>query len=518
MALAASSLPVPFPAIEDTGSEDAAPVPPKVGVTTRTGSSRGENAVSNQRSHDAEHFGAARTVRMQPVASDLIRVSSRRWFLQTGLAGMAGLTLPDLLRIRAEASPTGASKRSAADKSVILFWLSGGPSHLDTWDPKPDAPVETRGPFDTIATRIPGIRFCEHLPLQASIADRFTIIRSVDCRDSNDHRAAVMQTGNSRALLDLKLSPAGFLRGRIPSIGSIAARFRGANDPDIPAFVGMGSPHSSEWHSDIWNAGQLGLAYEPLPEKDLSGRLEMTPGLSLVRAQDRYGLRRQLDRLRRSLDTSSTMDRMDRYDQQALEMILSGKAREAFRVEKETDAVRDVYGRDSFGEKALLARRLVEAGVTFVVVSARFGVFDNHGDDVIWGGLLKGLKPLFPSLDRSLFALISDLETRGLLENTLVLVMGEFGRSPVISVTGGRTHWTNCMSMLVAGGQGPHAQVLGSTDAQGYDIKDGRVMPADLAATVYRHLEIDLNSQWTDPQGRPHPIVADGGRPIAQLS
>jgi hypothetical protein len=243
----------------------------------------------------------------------------------------------------------------------------------------------------------------------------------------------------------------------------------------------------------------------------------MPAGISADRAQNRDGLRREFDRLRRELDAGSTMERLDHYDRQALEMVLSGKAREAFCIDREPDRVRDLYGRDSFGEKALLARRLVEAGVTFVVVSGRFGVFDNHGDDVIWGGLIKGLKPLFPSVDRSLSALITDLESRGLLESTLILTMGEFGRSPTISETGGRTHWTNCMSVLVAGGAAARGQIIGSTDERGYDIQDRRVIPADLAATVFRHLEIDLATQWTDPQGRPHPIVSDGGRPIAEL-
>ena len=194
------------------------------------------------------------------------------------------------------------------------------------------------------------------------------------------------------------------------------------------------------------------------------------------------------------------MARMDRYARQAFDMVLSGKAREAVEIDREPDRIRDAYGRDSFGEKALLARRLVEAGVTFVVISGRFGVFDNHGDDVVWGGLLKGLKPLFPSVDRCLYALINDLESRGLLDSTLVLMLGEFGRSPQISATGGRTHWTNCMSMLVAGGGVAHGQVIGGTDAAGDDIKEGRVIPADLAATVFRHLEIDLNGAMDGPR------------------
>lgn len=464
--------------------------------------------------HDVTHATAARRNGFVPAGSDLIRVGSRRWFLQTGVAGMAGLSLADACRLRAEA---GASIQ-ADRKAVILVWLSGGPGQLDFWDPKPDAPVEVRGPFDSIATSVPGVRFCEHLPLQASIMDRLAVIRSVDCRASDDHRAAVMQTGNSRAQKELQPTAAGPLRGRIPSMGSFAARFRGANDRELPAFVGLGEPSYSLWHSDIWGAGHLGTAYEPVSETDLAGRLDMPRGVGVPRAQDRDALRRQFDRLRQDLDTGTAMARMDYYERQALEMVLSGKAREAFQLDHEPAALRDRYGRDSFGEKALLARRLVEAGVTFVVVSPRFGVFDNHGDDVVWGGLLKGLKPLYPGVDRSLHALITDLESRGLLDSTLLLVMGEFGRSPIMSNTGGRTHWTNCMSVLVAGGGLTHGQIIGSTDARSYDIQEGRVIPADIAATVYRHLGIDPGTQWIDPQGRPHPIISDGGAPIAGLS
>lgn len=465
--------------------------------------------------HEAEHVGAAVRARFQPATRDLIRVGSRRWFLQTGVAGMAGLSLADVLRARVLAGGTGSATEKRA---VILFWLSGGPSHLDFWDPKPEAPVEIRGPFESIATKVPGVRFCEHLPLQASIMDRLTVIRSVDCRASDDHRAAVMQTGNAGAQKELQPTAAGPLRGRIPSMGALAAKFRGANVREMPAFVGLGDPSYSLWHSDIWGAGHLGAAYEPISETDLTGRLEMPKSISVPRAQDRDELRRQFDRLRQELDTGPTMARMDFYARQALEMVVSGKAQEAFRLDREPETMRELYGRDSFGEKTLLARRLVEAGVTFIVVSGRFGVFDNHGDDVVWGGLLKGLKPLFPSVDRSLYALVTDLESRGLLDSTLILAMGEFGRSPQISLTGGRTHWTNCMSVLAAGGRGAHGQTIGSTDDKGYDIQEGRVRPADIAATVFRHLNIDLNTNWTDPQGRPHPIVSDGGGPIAALS
>jgi hypothetical protein len=227
---------------------------------------------------------------------------------------------------------------------------------------------------------------------------------------------------------------------------------------------GLGDPSPSLWHSDIWNAGQLGSAYEPIAETDVAGRLQLPPGVHVARAQDRDLLRRQFDRLRQDLDIGQSMERLDRYERQALDLVLSSKAQAAFCLEQEPERVRDTYARTSFGEKALLARRLVEAGVTFVVVSGMFGVFDNHGDDVVWGGLLKGLKPLFPGVDQSLSALIMDLADRGLLENTLVIAMGEFCRSPVISNTSGRTHWTNCMSVLVAGGSAARGHVIGSAD------------------------------------------------------
>jgi hypothetical protein len=467
--------------------------------------------------HLGEHLAAGRRALLEPVRSDLIRIGSRRWFLQAGLAGIAGLSLPQMLQLRAQAAPANPSANHSAPRAVILFWLSGGPSQLDTWDPKPEAPAEVRGPFGSIPTKVPGVRFCEHLPLHASIADRLAILRAVDCRESNDHHCAVMQSGNNSALKDLKPTFSGPLEGKHPSMGSIAARFRGANSPAMPAFVGMADPSHSLWNADVWRSGHLGSAYDPIRETDLTGRLNMPKGVSVPRAQDRDGLRKQFDRLRREVDAGETMERMDQYGRQALEMVLSGKAREAVDLSREPDSLRNAYGRDSFGEKALLARRLVEAGVTFVVVSGRFGVFDVHGDDVIWGGLIKGMKPLYPSVDRSLFALVNDLQARGLLESTLILMMGEFGRTPQITPTGGRSHWTNCMSVLVAGGGLAHGQIIGATDEKASDLKEGRVIPADIAATVLRHLEIDLNSTWTDHEGRPHPIIADGGRPITGL-
>ena len=177
----------------------------------------------------------------------------------------------------------------------------------------------------------------------------------------------------------------------------------------------------------------------------------------------------------------------------------------------------DAYGRYSLGEKALLARRLVEAGATFVLVSGAWGYFDHHGDEVRWGGIEKGLKPILPTVDKTLHALVTDLEARGLLETTLILMLGEFGREPVMTKTAGRGHWQNVMSMLVAGGRFRHGQVIGSTDSKGYSIQSRRVSPSDIAATVFYHLGIDLNAHWVSPQGRPLPIITEGGKPIAEL-
>jgi len=434
-----------------------------------------------------------------------IRAGSRRWFLQTGLAGMAGLSGLNLLEAAAAPVNPTADKRKTA---VILFWLSGGPSHLDMWDPKPDAPKEVRGPFDSIATSVPGIRVCEHLPLQARIMDQLTLIRSVDCRASN-HTPITMQAGNALA----RRTEDGKDGGGYPSMGSIAAKFRGSNDPNLPAFVGL----ADSWVADVWGAGHMGSSFEPVKGGELGGRLALRPGLTVPKIQDRDALRQQFDRLQRQLDVSGGMSRIDGYSRQAVEMVVSGTAQKAFQIEQESDRLRDVYGRDSIGEKALLARRLVEAGVTFVLVSGAWGYFDHHGDEVRWGGIVKGLKPLLPRVDGVIYALINDLKARGLLDSTMVMMMGEFGRGPVMNKNAGRDHWTNCMSMLVAGGGMPCGQAIGATDSKGYDIKDRRVSPSDLAATVFRHLGIDLEASWVDPQGRPVPVVTEGGRPIPEL-
>jgi hypothetical protein len=433
---------------------------------------------------------------------DLVRVGNRRWFLQTGLAGFAGLTLADTLRARAPSA-------SASKKSVILFWLSGGPSQIDTWDPKPDAPAEVRGPYKTIATSVPGIRLCEHLPLQARVAHKLTVLRAVDC-SASDHTPITMQAGHPLA----RRTNDGKDGGGYPSMGSVAAKFRGANARGMPAFVGL----ADSWKADVYGAGHMGHAFEPVKGNELPGRLALPAGVEVAQLRDRDALRKQFDTLRRDLDTGHQMAATDGFAEKALDMIVSQQVRDAFDVAKEPDKLRDAYGHVSVGEKALLARRLVEAGSTFVLVSGRWGYFDHHGDEVPpWGGIQKGLTPILPTIDRALSTLIEDLDARGLLESTLVLMLGEFGRSPKMTKDAGRDHWTSVMSMLAAGGAGSHGCVVGGTDAHGGTVKSRKVTPADLAATVFRHLDIPLDAQWNSPQGRPIPVVADTGTPVAEL-
>lgn len=467
------------------------------------------------RSHLAEHVCHARANPMLPQGRDTIRVGSRRWFLQTGVGGLAGLSMIDLARLQAQGATTsaqaggGAANSSAlGKKSVILFWLSGGPSHIDMWDPKPEAQREIRGPYGTIATKLPGVRFSEHLPLQAAMADKFSILRAVDTSSSN-HTPITMQAGNSLA----RRTDNGKDGDGYPSMGSISARYHGGNAPGMPGFVGL----ARDWTSDVWGSGEMGRDFTPVKGLEVADKFVMPEGVTVDRLRNRHELRQKLDDYERLFQRRSDAGEFDRYQQVAHDMMLSGKMREAFDVSREPATMFEAYGRNSVGEKALLARRLVEAGVGFVLVSGAWGYWDHHGDEVKWGGIEKGLTPILPTVDRALTTLITDLETRGLLDSTLILMMGEFGRSPVMTPTAGRGHWTAVMSMLMAGGGFKHGQVIGSTDPKGYGPATGRVQPEDIAATVFRHMQIPLDTHWTNPQGRPVGIVQNGGRPIPEL-
>ena len=443
-----------------------------------------------------------------------LTVFSRRGMLKAGLAGMAGLSLPDLLRVRAEAASSG--RAMSRGKSVILLWMAGGPSHIDTWDPKPDAPREIRGPFGTIATKIPGVRLSEYLPKQAAMLDLMTIIRSVDCRFSNHQPNTVMQTANPEA--EPRLNP---LASRFPGFQAVVAKHHGANQPGLPPAVHLNVRDKTHF---AWS-GYLGKRYEPFIGDNVGKLLELPGGLTLDRLQNRQSLAQQMDKLRRDLDTSGAMEAMDRYGQQAYDIIAGARAQAAFDVTQEPAAVIARYGDHEWSQKALLARRLVEAGVSFVTIDlsnhSASGTWDNHGDNIPpYGGIKKGLTPLLPLFDHLITTLVSDLEQRGLLDQTLVIAMGEFGRTPQLGTqdsTDGRNHWPYVMSMLLAGGGLKHAHVIGSSTKDGGHIQERPVSPGDLAATIYRHFGVPLDSTYTDAAGRVLNLLPNGGEVVKEL-
>ncbi len=456
-------------------------------------------------------------------------LSSRRNFLKASLAGLAGLSLPGLLRARADAPP---GRTAPNGKSVILLWMTGGPSHIDTWDPKPDRPAQNRGPFATIPTRLPGVRVCEYLPRQAAMLDRFTLIRSVDATHSNHEPNMVFQTGNVEA------APRVNRNGHLyPAIGSVIARHRGPNHPGLPAYaVFMRGRSHVAW------GGYLGRGYDPfianqavpLPVYTLTGQdtgavneaslFRMPSGLDFDRIGERRSLLAQFDELRSSIDQSGAMDAMDRYGRQAVEMLLGRRAQEAFDLSREPATVRARYGTHLWCQQALLARRLVEAGVAFVTLDLSYhtasGTWDTHGDNIPpYGGIWNGLRPLLPLFDHLLTTLVDDLAQRGLLDNVLVIAMGEFGRTPQMGTQGstdGRNHWPVVMSMAMAGGGLRHGQVIGATEHDGGQIKERRIGPADLAATIYHHMGVPLDLTYPDTTGRPRHIV-EGGAVIREL-
>lgn len=455
-------------------------------------------------------------------------VRSRRNALKASVAGIAGLSLPRLLEQRAVGGPA----HSRTPKSVILLWMTGGPSHIDTWDPKPTRPLENRGPFGVIPTKLPGVQICEHLPLQAAMLDKFTLIRSVDARKSNHEPNMVFQTGN------LEAAPRVNPEAKVyPAIGSVVAKQHGSNQPGMPPYVGF---YRSPSH--IAFAGALGQAFNPLqgndaaqlPIYDLVGNdtgkrtsaqmFQLSRGLDFERLNDRRRLLQDLDRMRREIDASGTMEAMDLYQQQAIEMLVGQQAREAFDLSRESNAARERYGSHLWCQQALLARRLVEAGVAFVTIDLSYhtasGTWDNHGDNIPpYGGISRGLKPLLPLFDHLLTTLVSDLEERGKLDDVLVIAMGEFGRTPRMGTQGstdGRDHWPVVMSMAMAGGGMRHGQVIGSTEPDGGSIHTRPVTPGDLAATIYKHFGIPQDTQYIDPKGRPRNVI-EYGSPIQEL-
>ncbi len=442
-----------------------------------------------------------------------LRVISRRSVLKAGLAGMAGLSMADLLRLRSQAATAGTPMPGG--KSVILLWMTGGPSHIDTWDVKPDAPREIRGPFSTIRTKLPGVLLCEYLPKQAAMMDKFTIIRSVDARFSNHEPNQVFQTGNREA------APRVNSEGdKFPAIASIVARQRASANPAMPQSVVL----NMQSRSHVAWGGYLGKQFDPFLGNQASSLFKLPRGLDQDRISSRQTLQQQFDRLRRDLDLSGSMVAKDRFDQQAVDIVAGSQAQAVFDLSREAPAVRERYGDHNWCQQALLAHRLVEAGVSFVTIDLSnhpsSGTWDTHGDNIPpYGGIWNGLRPLLPVFDHLLTTLVADLDERGLLDDVLVIAMGEFGRTPKLGTQGstdGRDHWPVVMSMTLAGGGMRHGQVIGASERDGGQIKERPVTPGDLAATIYHHMGVPLDGTYLDARGRPRYYV-EHGDPIREL-
>ncbi|HEX3148061.1 MAG TPA: DUF1501 domain-containing protein [Gemmataceae bacterium] len=447
---------------------------------------------------------------------------SRRAFVQVGASTVLGLSLTDLLKQRASGGLPGTAK------SVVLLWLWGGPSQLDTWDPKPNAPLEYRGPFGTIPTRIPGVRFCELFPKIASLTDRIAVIRSL-YTGSNDHGVAgtIGLTGSSAGGTGLDGKP---LPGAPrPATGSVVARALtaagGSKAPGtdrLPPFLVIGGKlHQGKKPIIGEGGGPLGSMYDPfrLEHDPINGTkvpaLQLSPELTPDRLGDRSTLRHALDAVERRSDQVRAAGALDDYRSQAFAMLTSAKARAMFDLDKEPDGVRDGYGRTRFGQSCLLARRLVEHGVPFVQVNwsdhveaeedAGDGGWDHHYRNF---QIMQDRHAMW--LDQSMSAFLTDLEKRGLLASTLVLAIGEFGRTPKINDKAGREHHPNCYSALICGGGVKGGRVIGESDAKTERPHDNPLTPADVCATV--HHAAGITSELSASLG-----VGTGGRVIGEL-
>lgn len=449
------------------------------------------------------------------------------------MAGIGGFGLPNLL---AGATPNGGNGKRASGKAVILLWMAGGPSQIDTLDPKPDRPPENRGPFAVARTRLPGVLFCEHLPKLASMADRFSVLRSVDCRHSNHEPNTVMQTANHKA--EARTNPE---TEKYPAIGALVSKFHGPNHPAMPGYAAF-----MRSRSHLAFGGYAGKDHDPflaneaarLPIYDLvgkdSGKMSVPARFGLPREVpvQRMGERRSLlerfDQVRAEAERNAELGNsplLTETGQKAMNLLLGGRVREALDMEREPASIRERYGPHLWCRQALLARRMVEAGCPFVTLDLSYhtasGTWDTHGDNIPpYGGISKGLKPLLPLFDHLITTLVDDLAQRGMLDNTMIVAMGEFGRTPQMGTQGstdGRNHWPYVMSMLMAGGGLRHGQVIGSSTKDGGQINDRPIRPGDIAATMYHHFGVPLDSTYPDATNRPLHLLPDGGTPIREI-
>ncbi|HYV28975.1 MAG TPA: DUF1501 domain-containing protein [Candidatus Eisenbacteria bacterium] len=428
----------------------------------------------------------------------------RRDFLQLGIGGVLGIGFADLLRLRANAVSSSPPPSKATGKQIncIMIWLDGGPSHYETFDPKPDAPSEIRGEFKAISTSVPGVQFSEAVPNLAKAADKLTIVRSICHKDPNHGGGNhYMMTG---APTPVPVACGAFVTFH-PSFGSVVSHHRGVHD-GMPAYMSIPSVTRSGGPNFLGGKHAPFVINGNPNDKSFTVRDVVLPSeISESRARSRRELRASLDRMKRYADklAEDPAVTFDQYYQQGVDLVLSPQAQAAFDIHREDEKVREAYGRNDFGQRLLLARRLVEVGVSWVTVYN--GGWDHHTK--IFDGF-KGDHG--KKMDIGVAALINDLDQRGLLDNTMVIMLGEFGRTPKVNKDAGRDHWPHAMSVLMAGAGIPRGAVVGATDAKGYHAAENVYRPEDFAASLYTKMGIDPAQVLHTNTGRPVQLVSNG--------
>ena len=424
----------------------------------------------------------------------------RRRFLQFGSLLAGGLALPDILRTRTAAAESGQGR---ADTAVIFVNLGGGPTQFETYDPKPDAPQEYRGPTQAISTKVPGVSFCELLPEHARIADRLAIVRSVSHQQASHIAQHIVETGyDLRSALNSRT-------GEMPSVGAVVSRVRGRGRGGLPAHISV--PKAQGYSGPHWLGAEhqyFAVDNDPNVPEFRVDNLALLPGLTSERLQDRRSLLTSLGEGAAFEDLDGSAPALDEFHGRAFDLITGTAAQRAFDIGREPDPVRDRYGRNPLGQRLLLARRLVESGVPFVHV--RTFDWDDHT------GIEARMKARCPQYDRGMAALVEDLHERSLSERVLVVARGEFGRTPRVNVNAGRDHWPGVMSVLFAGGGCRMGQVVGASDETGARPVAAPYKPENVLAMVYRHLGIDPGLTFDDYSGRPRYILEER-EPIREL-
>ncbi len=419
-------------------------------------------------------------------------IFGRRDFLRIGSLGVGGLTLPAALR--------GASTGKRKDISCILLWQSGGSPHMDTFDMKPDAPSDIRGEFKPISTNVPGLQICEHLPEMAKMMDKVTVLRSLKSKENNHERAINYLLTGYLPLPTLEF----------PSMGSVISSKLGPKN-GLPPYVAVPNTFPS------YGAGYLGGAHNPFIAGDANATGYQVRDLTLPvdvdwsRVENRRFLVNQMDAKFRSVEASPDFQALDEFSKKAYDLLSSPTAKKAFDVQSEPAALRERYGRTPVGQGALLARRLVENGVRFVTVAKGWLNYDTHGDN-----FNSCKKVLLPEFDKAYAALVTDLHDRGMLDTTLVVGMGEFGRTPKINSDAGRDHHCKAWSIVLSGAGMTGGRILGATDKTATEVTDLPVEPEDLLFTLYSILGVDATHEYQTPIGRPAKII-NGGRLIKEL-